>query len=351
TSGATAAINGGSTMGTDDARIVLTAANLTGTAVLNDNKATASATANWATNILTAEAGTEMLNLGNSTTITTNIGLAANTAGFALQNIQMGTADIYSSVTNLDIETGLTSLDGIASVDNNTVLSQSRGQVAQSSLVLNAGTTLNCSASLANAQINEGAISSAINPASTAGNIGLTVSNINGAVSVDNNKVQASSTANLAMNSMNIAGALAASDGGSAGTLGQLTATADYVALNAQRNQASVSSVVRNYNIALNSAASTLGTASVSGNTILADATGNSATNTFTITPKVGFNTADFAFTGYQFNTGNTISSSISNASIGLTSGGGTGTFSATGNRIGATAVGNVSVSTIRSGK
>jgi hypothetical protein len=175
----------------------------------------------------------------------------------------------------------------------------------------------------------------------------LTGTNVMGTTSVSGNKVQASSIANLALNSMDIAGTLALSTGGSAGAL---TATADYVALNTQSNAAAVASSVSNYAIGLNHTASTTGTASVLNNAILADATGNSSTNTFTISPKASSNTADFAFTGYQSNTG-AISSSISNASISLTSAGGTGTFSATGNKIGATSIGNSSISSIKSGK
>jgi hypothetical protein len=147
---------------------------------------------------------------------------------------------------------------------------------------------------------------------------------------------------------MDIAGTLAASSllGGSTGSL---TATADYVALNAQSNTAGVNSSLSNFTIRLADSISTNGTASVLNNSILADATGNSSTNTFTISPKASSNTADFAFTGYQSNTG-AISSNISGASISLASTGGTGTFSATGNKIGATSIGNSSISSIRSG-
>ena len=346
TAGVTATINNGSTAGTDDARISLTATGaLTGTATQNGNAFLADATANLAINSLSVSAGTVMQNLGSSTTTTINAPLTdinASTAGFALQNLQQGTGAATAAITNTGIVTTLAALNGAATVDNNTVLSQARGQAAQNSLVLNAGTTLNGAASLANLQTNGGPLSSTI----TNGNIGLTATAVTGTTSVSNNKVQASSTANLALNSMDIAGTLAPSNGGSAGPL---TATADYVALNTQSNTAAVISSVSNYVIGLNHTASTSGTASVLNNAILADATGNSSTNTFTISPKAGSNTADFAFTGYQSNTG-AISSSISGASISLASAGGAGTFRATGNRIGATSIGNSSISSIRSG-
>jgi len=347
-----ATINNGTTPVTDDARIILTATgSLTGTATLNGNTALSAATSNLAINSLTASAGTEieMLNLGNSTTTTITIPVlsaTASTVGFALQNLQSGTAAVTSSITNFDIQGTLNSLNGAATVDNNTVLSQSQGQASQNSMILNAGTTLNTSASLANGQMNSGAISSAI----TNGNIGLTATGVTGTTSVSGNRVQASSTANLALNSMDISGTLAASTGGS---VGSLTATADYVALNTQSNSANVNSSVSNYTIGFSHSTSTSSTASVLNNAILADATGNSSTNTFTLSPKASSNTADFAFTGYQSNTG-AISSSISGASISLAStgiGGSTGTFNATGNRIGATAIGNSSISSIKSGR
>ena len=323
---------------------------LTGTAKVDANTILADATNNLAINSLTATASTQMINLGNSTTTTITAPLtdiSAGTAGLVLQNLQQGTGAVTASIVTTDVNTAITSvivgpLNGTATVDNNTMLAQARGQVAQNSLVLNAGTALNASASLANLQTNGGPISSTI----TNGDISLTASNVTGTTSVSGNKVQASSTANLALNSMDIAGTLAASTGGSAGSL---TATADYVALNTQSNTAAVASSVSNYTIRLADSASTTGTASVLNNSILANATGNSSTNTFTISPKASSNTADFAFTGYQSNTG-AISSSISGASISLASTGGTGTFSATGNKIGATSIGNSSISSIKSG-
>ena len=346
TAGITATINDGSTAGPDDVSITLTATGtLTGTATQNGNALLANATANLAINSLTASAGTVMQNLGSSTTTTINAPLTdinASTAGFAMQNLQQGTGAATAAITNTGIVTTLTSLNGTATVDSNTVLSQARGQAAQNSLVLNAGTTLNGAASLANLQTNGGPVSSTI----TNGTIGLTATAVNGTTSVSGNRAQASSTANLALNSMDIAGTLAASTGGSAGSL---TATADYVALNTQSNTAAVASSVSNYTIRLADSASTTGTASVLNNSILANATGNSSTNTFTISPKASSNTADFAFTGYQSNTG-AISSSISGASISLASTGSTGTFSATGNKIGTTSIGNSSISSIRSG-
>ena len=343
-----ATINSGSTAGTDDARISLTATDvLTGTATQNGNALLANATANLAINSLSVSAGTVMQNLGSETTTTINAPLTdinASTAGLALQNLQQGTGAATAAITNTGIVTTLTSLNGTATVDNNTILSQARGQAAQNGLVLNAGTTLNGAASLANVQTNGGALSSTI----TNGTIGLTGTNVNGTTSVSGNTVQASSTANLALNSIDIAGSLAASSA-IGGSIGSLTATADYVALNAQSNTAGVNSSVSSYTIRLADSISTNGTASVLNNAILADATGNSSTNTFTISPKASSNTADFAFTGYQSNTG-AISSSISGASISLASTGGTGTFSATGNKIGATSIGNSSISSIRSG-
>jgi hypothetical protein len=93
----------------------------------------------------------------------------------------------------MNIESELAVLSGAASVDNNTVLSQSRGQAAQNSLVLNAGTTLEASASLVNAQSNFGNITAAIDT----GAITLNANEVTGTTSVSGNKVQASSTANL----------------------------------------------------------------------------------------------------------------------------------------------------------
>jgi hypothetical protein len=328
----------------DDAYIALWTDDVTGKAILDGNVALASATSNLAINSLTATAGTQMLNLGSNTVTSIGVPISAATVGFALQNAQSGSAVVNSSITSMNIESELAVLSGAASVDNNTVLSQSRGQAAQNSLVLNAGTTLEASASLVNAQSNFGNITAAIDT----GAITLNANEVTGTTSVSGNKVQASSTANLALNSMDIAGTLVASSGGSTGAN---TATADFVALNYQSNLgANVGSSINNFAIGLTDTVSTKGAASVLNNAILADATGNSSTNSFTIKPTGGSQTADFAFNGYQGNFGGSVSSSISGATISLTSAGGSGTFRATGNRIGATSIGNSSISSIKSG-
>lgn len=329
-----------------DSSIYISTYALTGTATLDYSTVLAGATANLAINSLTATAGIEMINLGADTTASIGIPVISETAGFALQNAQsfFGAA-ATSTITNFAIWTDINSLSGTATVDNNAVIAESRGNAAQNGLVLNAGTTLNSSASLVNAQSSWGGnISSGI----AAGAISLTAGSVAGTTSVSGNTVQASSTSNLSLNSMDISGTLAASNGGSTGAM---TATADYAALNYQSNIATtVSSSVSDFSISLNNS-STDGAAGVLNNAILANATGNSSVNSFTIGAVGGSNTADFAFNGYQGNIGSSVSSSISGASISLTSNGGTGTFGVNGNRIGATATGNVSVSSVKSGR
>jgi len=309
-----------------------------GTAKLDGNTVQAAATANLAVNSLNASAGTQILNMGSETTTSIGVPISAATAGLALQNTQSGSAPVTATVNNVAVLTSLGTLNGTAGVNNNTVLAQSRGQAAQNSLALNAGTTLNASASLVNSQINAGPVGSSI----TGVGVGLTAGSVTGASSVGNNTVQASGTANLAINSMDITGGtLAAATGGSTGAL---TATADYVALNHQNNLGDVSTSVNGAAIALANN-STSGSASVLNNAILADATGNSAINRITLSTP-GTATADVAFNGFQNNIGASVSSSISGASISLSTTG-VGSFRTSGNRIGATATGNASVSSI----
>ena len=333
--------------GQDEGLIFLGADALTGTAVLDDNTVLASATSNLAVNSLSASAATQIVDLGTETTTTIGVAgtsITAGTVGFTLQNGQYGSVDapVTASIQNMTIDSAIYTVTGTASVDGNTVMATARGQAAQNSLVLNAGTDLEASASLANAQVNNGGINASIQN----GRIALNTDTAGGTVSVSDNTVQASGTANLAINSMDITGTLASSGGGSAAGL---TASADYVALNAQTNTAGVASAIGGYTIALNSSTSTTGTASVDDNLVLAEATGNSSSNTFTITTVGGSAAADFAFTGVQMNSGN-VSSSISGVSISLSSLGGTGNFSAVGNSVGSVSTGNVSVSSIKSG-
>jgi hypothetical protein len=93
------------------------------------------------------------------------------------------------------------------------------------------------------------------------------------------------------------------------------------------------------------------GSAEVKNNTIAADARGNSASNTFTINAVGGSGTADFAFNGYQNNTG-AVTAAVSGSKIGAGTsaaiGGTVGVVTVSGNTIGASATGNVSSSAIK---
>jgi hypothetical protein len=327
---------------------------VTGTASVNGNTSMADATSNLAINSLTSSATTGITNFDSASTATNlySLGAAGSTTststavGFALQNTQVSSGNTGSSINNMNITNSLaasTALNGTATVDNNTVLSQARGQVAQNSLSLNAGTDLTASASLANIQVQSGSISSNINGlVGSTGSIALNAptTGVAGTASVSNNTVQASAVSNLALNSMTLNGKLGLSTGGSTGTM---TGTADYVALNTQANSGSVTSGVSNFTIGYNTtgaATSTSGTASVLNNSILASATANSASNTYTIaaTGGTGANTADFAFTGNQSNTG-AVTSTVGGARIQVASLGASGSFSAGGNRIGSSAM------------
>lgn len=95
----------------------------------------------------------------------------------------------------------------------------------------------------------------------------------------------------------------------------------------------------------------TNGTAAVTGNTVAAQAYGNSATNTLTVTaPATGRPTA--AIGNYQTNSGAIVATATGvNYGVGVTGATNGSTLRAAGNQVTATAVGNSAVSTIASAR
>lgn len=349
-----ASINTGTTATKDEAKINLIATGATtGTVSLTGNTVQSDAGSNIALNKLTITSGTGLTNLGTTTTSTATYsdGITGTTTGIALQNAQTSSSAVNSTINKFEIEGSYATVNGTANVDSNKVLAQARGQVAENSLTASAGTDFQASASLGNLQTNTGALNATIDT----GNVSLTSSgagtSLTGTSTLNGNTVQASTAANQAINSMDLTGKFENAGGGT----GEISATAskataDYTALNAQSNTAASSAQVKDYTVVLNAAAMN-GYGEVKNNTIAADARGNSASNSFTINAVGGSGTADFAFNGYQNNTG-AVTAGVTNAKIGAGTtaaiGGTVGVVSVSGNTIGASATGNVSSSTVK---
>ena len=349
-----ASINTGTTATKDEAKINLIASGATtGTVALTGNTVQSDAGSNIALNKLTITSGTGLTNLGTTTTSTATYseGITGTTTGIALQNAQTSSSAVNSTINKFEIEGSYATVTGTANVDSNKVLAQARGQVAENSLTASAGTDFQASASLGNLQTNTGALNATINT----GKVSLTSSgngtSLTGTSTLNGNTVQASTAANQAINSMDLTGKFINATGGS-GSINATTntATADFTALNAQTNTGASAAQVTGYTVALNAIAMN-GSAEVKNNTIAADARGNSASNSFTINAVGGSGTADFAFNGYQNNTG-AVTAGVTNAKIGAGTtaaiGGTVGVVSVSGNTIGASATGNVSSSTVK---
>jgi hypothetical protein len=239
---------------------------------------------------------------------------------------------------------------GKVAVADNVLLSQSRGNVATNVVSLTAGSTIDAASQgvLASTQDRSGAINASISGSSTGsrGTIGITsAGTVDGSLSVENNMVRASGAANTVLNSFTVnGGGSAGAPTGAALNAGTLSSNAQYAALNAQTNASSVTSSVTNFNMGLtNGAYGVTGMASLTGNTVMADATGNSAYNVMNISSGVDtYGTASMA--NYQSNTAS-MSAQVSGVSMtmdmGTAGAGGAASFRNSGNAITANAVGN----------
>jgi hypothetical protein len=330
---------------------------------VSSNVIAAAATAATATNQLTVDAGTTLSGFNAGTvTLTPGVALGAFTDGsarpFATQvNGQVSSGTVTSTVGGDDTigEPGMSvaltgAVTGTVAVEDNTLLSQSRGNVATNALSLSAGSQIIQSSQgvLASTQDRSGAINASISGSSTGsrGTIGITSAGaVDGSLSVDNNMVRASGAANTVLNSFTVnGGGSAGAPTGAALNAGTMSSNAQYAALNAQTNASSVTSSVSNFNMGLtNGAYGVTGMASLTGNTVMADATGNSAYNVMTISSGVDtYGTASMA--NNQSNSAN-MSAQVSGVSMSMDMGtagaGGAASFRNSGNAITANAVGN----------
>jgi hypothetical protein len=346
-------------------QIGVTATNVSGgsSVDVSSNVIAAAATAATATNQIVVDAGTSLSGYNAGTvSLTPGVALGAFTDGSArpfatLVNGQVSSGAVTSTVGG-DATIGEPSMSvalsgavtGTVTVADNTLLSQSRGNVATNAVSLTAGSTIDAESQgvLASTQDRSGAINASISGSSAGsrGTVGIIAAGaVDGSLSVENNMVRASGAANTVLNNFTVnGGGSAGAPTGAALNAGAMSSNAQYAALNAQKNASSVTSSVTNFNMGLtNGAYGVTGMASLTGNTVMADATGNSAYNVMTITSGVDtYGTAGMA--NYQSNTAN-MTAQISGVSMtmdmGAAGAGGAASFRNSGNAITANAVGN----------
>lgn len=247
---------------------------------------------------------------------------------------------------------------GSLSIANNSTLAEASANRAANTLSLVSSAVQGASGGVVNTQASTADVTAT---ASTAANVALTAASpLNGgSVALNANTTSALARGNAATNLLESSagsgyGGLAAQ--GSSGVVlapAALNVSAAAAIRNSQTNDGAVSasSSGASYMVALNSTGgpvgTALGTVGVTGNTLTAEAYGNSATNRITQTA-LNSGTPSAAIASSQVNTG-AVSATVTGVSVGIGATGAVGnsTLRTTGNQITASATGNSSVSSI----
>ena len=333
---------------------------------ISNNAVVAAATAATASNSVTVEADTTLDGgEGYGAVIMTEKGFfdGFGTGAATLLNEQTSKGKVRVNAKDTDFEV-LTddNSEGVVDVKDNTVLAQARGNIADNSVAMSAGTSIDPSAQgvLASNQARTGSIKAnvedadffAVNAADKDRE-----ARVVGSTSVEGNLARSSVAANTASNSFNVDAGTKAGDAngivlnGTTG-LGLLGANAQYAVLNAQNTSANLVSKVSNADFRV-SGRMLDGTASLTGNTVLADATGNSAQNVMDITAGID-SYGSASLINVQNQTGD-ITSIVRGVdmTVKFTSpfDGAASTFRNSGNTVAATAVGNSAVNTLNRGR
>ena len=248
-------------------------------------------------------------------------------------------------------------LNGSLTISGNSTFAEASANRAANTATVASDATQGAAVGIVNAQGSSATVSATATTAAIvtlAGNVPLNSSS----VSLDGNTTSALARGNAATNVLTSS---AGSSYGGAATVGSsslagaplaLNATASAAVLNSQTNSGAVTaaSVGTSYQVALNSVAgagTSNGTVGVSGNTLAAQAYGNSAVNRVTQTA-LNTGAPSAAIGNYQVNTGAVTATVTSvNFGIGVSGSVGNSTLRTTGNQITASATGNSAVSSI----
>ncbi|KPQ34698.1 MAG: hypothetical protein HLUCCX21_01390, partial [Porphyrobacter sp. HL-46] len=338
------------------------------TVELSGNTNGALAVNNDVTNRLTVSGTNVSLGATDAANLALGTGDAMATGDHVLANDQEAYAAVQSNATTrifnddgiLENDTGIA--NSSVTIANNRTSAEGSGNRAVNTMAIEGSAVLDASAGLANRQQNFASVN--VN-ATTSASLNMTgaaaggVPAANGSTAtISDNSTTALARGNTASNALDVTAGSGYADGvaGSAGSSlgGSQTVTAEAAVLNGQTNNSvvSASSSGATYQMALNSGASNPGLLNsafaVSGNMVVAEAYGNTATNRLTMT-SLNANTPTAAVGNSQINNGNVMAMTTSvtfgmNAGLGGIAG---STLQTTGNQISATAVGNSAVSAI----
>lgn len=356
---------------------------------MEGNTSSASATANSATNSYTAIA-TNMTAGAADTDASVAIDTLANdvTAANILSNVQRSYAGHDVTATNTansvtaTVSTGAaegTAPDNAVAINGSTVsladnafnayaTGNSAGNTAANSLSLGGGGTalLSANGGLVNRQLQGAAIAASgsasvrviADGAVDGANPGTATALNASTVSVADNSVMVMARGNLANNSLS-AGATSATGGdGSDGSTDGVSTTSTFGLLNHQTNTGAVNATSANarFDVALNTVATASDTAAsastvgVSGNSVMAAAYGNVATNNHALASLEGANDdATMVTASYQMVSGGAITASVTGGFAGVSAVGpvGTSTVAVRGNTFTSKAVGNFATSVV----
>jgi hypothetical protein len=341
------------------------AASRDSTVRLSGNSNTALAVTNDATNTLgVSAANTQPLGSAGSATLDTGAGLVTATGDHVLSNRQTvgnpaATVSSTAATTIYNDDRAVAGTQGLnngaVSVSGNSTFAEASANRATNTLTVASGATQGASAGIANVQQSAAGVTASATTAAGVTLAGPAPLN-GGSVSIDGNTTAALARGNAATNVLESSGG---SGYGAAATVGSsslggplaLNVGASAAVLNSQVNSGAVSasSMGGSYQVALNGTGAGVsgGTVGVTGNTLAAQAVGNSATNRVTQTA-LNTGTPSAAIGNYQVNTGAVTATVTSvNFGVGISGAVGNSTLRTTGNQITASATGNSAVSTI----
>jgi hypothetical protein len=334
---------------------------------LSGNGNTALGVINDATNTLTVSATNALPvgAIGSATAVELLVpGLVVAVGDHVVSNRQAASTAVQAAaattLSNDDTGAGAAGVsNGAFTISGNSTYAEASANRAINTAAVAAGATQGASVAVVNSQSSTAAATAT---ASTIATVGLTTGlPLNsGSIALDGNTTVALARGNAATNTLDAsAGAgygAAVAAGPGAGSLSTtplaLNVGASAAILNSQTNSGAVlaSSTGTGYQVALNSTAATAvsgGTVGVTGNTLAAQAFGNSATNRVTQTA-LNSGAASAVVGNYQVNTGAVTASVTSvNFGAGVSGAVGNGSLRTTGNQITASATGNSATSSI----
>ena len=344
-------------------------------ALLSDaNLAISSAQGNLSTNSLSVAAAT-VSGRSNATDLTVNdgsiTGFATNRSDNILANDQSmtGGAAITSSAnivanslldsddgtgTVTSVRTSSTLADSSVSVSGNVADSTASANRSANTVALNADAKLEASAGLVNTQANENAVSSAVQLTTRVGTTSLG-DVTNSSVALNGNVGVARANGNDAVNRMSatsateIAGSPAVTSAAATVNTGAqtvLNSTADFAMVSNQTNTGSVTARASTVGLPTTFEAATGGTVlnsslSLSGNTLVADASSNRSVNQMTVSGRSPSENVSVAVANRQVASG-AVTSGVDNFRVSSISGAVSGSsIRVGGNRLSASASGN----------